>query len=89
MTLPDISPPRSEPGEQRFPAGPVAAPRWGAGMAINGLFLFLGASLGPIRVQSGLAFASLLIILMSLLVAVAERVTSSNHIIHSHTGGVA
>ncbi len=40
--------------------GEAAAPHRAAGMALNGFFLFLGASIGPLAGDLGLSFAVLL-----------------------------
>lgn len=55
--------------------GMTSAPHRGAGMALNGFFLFLGASLGPLTTQLNLGFASLLLYLAALLCLAAVLVT--------------
>lgn len=44
-------------------------------MALNGFFLFLGASLGPLTTQLNLGFAPLLLYLAALLCLAAVLVT--------------
>lgn len=66
--------------------GQAAAPRRGGGMAINGLVLFLGASLGPILAQTGISFIALLIVLIGLLLVAAISVTFSNRIAIRQSG---
>ena len=46
--------------------GQVAAPNRATGMAINGLVLFLGASIGPLLGAAGLSFSALLLVLAAL-----------------------
>ena len=46
--------------------GQVAAPHRATGMAINGLVLFLGASIGPLLGMAGLSFSALLLVLAAL-----------------------
>ena len=46
--------------------GQVAAPHRATGMAINGLVLFLGASIGPLLGTAGLSFSALLLVLAAL-----------------------
>ena len=55
--------------------GEAAAPRRAGGMALNGLVLFTGASLGPIVARVDLPFAALLGVLAGLLTLAAASVT--------------
>ncbi|WP_414121414.1 MFS transporter [Corynebacterium nuruki] len=55
--------------------GMTSAPHRGAGMALNGFFLFLGASLGPLTTQLDLGFVALLLCLSALLCLAAVLVT--------------
>ena len=55
--------------------GITAAPQRGAGMALNGFFLFLGASLGPLTTQLHLGFVPLVLCLAGLLVVAAVLLT--------------
>lgn len=55
--------------------GETAAPHRAGGMALNGLMLFLGASLGPVVASAGLGFQALTLTLAGLLLLAAVWLT--------------
>ena len=55
--------------------GQLAAPNRATGMAINGLVLFLGASIGPLLGAAGLSFSALLLVLAALYCCAALSLT--------------
>ncbi|GAA1318545.1 MFS transporter [Leucobacter albus] len=55
--------------------GESAAPNHASGMALNGFFLFLGASIGPLTIGLGLNFPALLIALAGLLLVAVASLT--------------
>lgn len=65
--------------------GQAAAPHRAGGMAINGLVLFTGASLGPLLAATSLRFPVLMLVLAGILAMAAGCVTISAHL--TTTGG--
>lgn len=57
--------------------GEAAAPQRASGMALNGLVLFTGASIGPIVASAGLPFPILLVTLAALLCGGAVSITGA------------